>query len=119
MSVPHTVVTATENGQNIGGVPITLGYSGTGSPTGLGPVSTVSGVGATSAGLTVSAPAQGILSVNLPITVSGNSVQPIDAYRVCNADSPFDCADNRICGAFPADLWKCAHRANGQRRRFR
>ena len=73
---PAPVVTVTENGQNIGGVPITLGYSGTGSPTGLGPVTTVGGAGATFGSLTASAPAQGTLSVNLPITASGNAVQP-------------------------------------------
>jgi hypothetical protein len=73
---PAPVVTLTENGQNIGDVPITLGFSGTGSPAGLGPVTTVSGSGAAFSTLTASSPAQGTLSVSLPITAPGNSVQP-------------------------------------------
>ena len=73
---PALVVTVTENGQNIGGVPITLGFSGTGSPTGLGPVTTMGGAGAIFSSLTASSPAQGTLSVNLPITAPGNAVQP-------------------------------------------
>jgi predicted outer membrane repeat protein len=73
---PAPVVTVTENGQNIGGVPITLAYSGTGSPTGLGPVTTAGGTGATFSSLTATAAAQGTLTVSLPITGSGNSVQP-------------------------------------------
>lgn len=73
---PAPVVTVTENGQNVGGIPITLGYSGTGSPTGLGPVTTVGGTGATFSSLTASAAAQGTLSISLPITSSSNSVQP-------------------------------------------
>jgi predicted outer membrane repeat protein len=83
---PAPVVTVTENGQNIGGVPITLGYSGTGSPTGLGPVTTVGGTGATFGVLTASLPAEGTLSVNLPITASGNTVQPaaLDASATLN-----------------------------------
>jgi hypothetical protein len=74
---PAPVVTVTENGQNIGGVPITLGYSLSGTPlTGIGPVTTVGGVGATFGNLTASAAAQGTVSVNLPITASTNTVQP-------------------------------------------
>jgi len=73
---PAPVVTVTENGQNIGGVPIALSFSGTGSPTGLGPVTTVGGTGASFSSLSASAAAQGTLSVSLPITASGNSVQP-------------------------------------------
>jgi MBG domain (YGX type) len=73
---PAPVVTVTENGQHIGGVPITLAYSGTGSPTGLGPVTTAGGTGATFSSLTATAAAQGTLTVSLPITGSGNSVQP-------------------------------------------
>ncbi len=86
---PAPVVTVTENGQNIGGVPITLGYSGTGSPTGLGPITTAGGTGATFSGLTASAPAQGTLSVDLPITASGNNVQPaaLTAYATLNIHS--------------------------------
>ena len=44
---PNPVVSVTESGQNIGGVPITLTFSGSGIASGLGPVATVSGVGAT------------------------------------------------------------------------
>jgi predicted outer membrane repeat protein len=73
---PAPVVTLSENGQNIGGVPITLGYSGTGTLEGLGAVTTVGGTGATFSSLTASSVAQGTLSLALPITASGNSVQP-------------------------------------------
>jgi predicted outer membrane repeat protein len=73
---PAPVVTVTENGQDIGGVPITPGYSGTGSPTGLGTVTTVGGTGASFNSFTAPLAAQGTLSVSLPITASGNSVQP-------------------------------------------
>ncbi len=41
------IVSVTENGQNIGGVPVTLTFSGAGTATGLGPVTTVAGTGAT------------------------------------------------------------------------
>ena len=73
---PAPVVSVTENGQNIGGVPVTLDYNGTGSPTGLGPVTTVSGAGATFNSLEALTPAEGTLSVSLPITAAGNAVQP-------------------------------------------
>jgi predicted outer membrane repeat protein len=73
---PAPIVIVTENGQNIGGVSVTLGYSGTGSPAGLGPAITVAGTGATFKSLTATSAAQGMLSVNMPITAPGNSVQP-------------------------------------------
>lgn len=47
---PAPVVSVTENGQNIGGVPVTLVYtpsSGTATATGTGPITTAAGTGAT------------------------------------------------------------------------
>ena len=42
---PAPIVSVTENGQNIGGVPVTLSFTGTGVAGGLGPVTTVAGAG--------------------------------------------------------------------------
>ena len=64
------VVSVTENGQNIGGVPITLGFSGSGNASGLGPVPTVAGSGATFNSLSVNAAGNDTLSVTLPIVGS-------------------------------------------------
>jgi len=47
------IVSVTENGQNIGGVPVTLTFNGAGTATGLGPVTTVAGTGATFSGISV------------------------------------------------------------------
>ena len=87
---PAPVVTVTENGQNTGGVPITLEYSGPGSATGLGPVTTIGGTGAAFSSLAVSAPGQGTLSVTLPITASGSPVQPpaLTASATLNIPAP-------------------------------
>ena len=41
------IVSVTENGQNIGGVSVTLTFNGAGTATGLGPITTVAGTGAT------------------------------------------------------------------------
>ncbi len=49
---PAPVVTVTESGLNQGGVPVTLAFSGTGTATGLGPIATVGGAGATFSSLT-------------------------------------------------------------------
>lgn len=86
---PTPVVTVTENGQNIGGVPVTLGYSGTGSPTGLGPRTTAAGTGASFSNLTAPSVADGTLTVSLPITALGNSVQPaaLTASATLNIDT--------------------------------
>src|SRR6266851_7023975 len=66
---PAPVVSVTENGQNIGGVPVTLAFSGTGTVTGLGPVTTTAGVGATFSSLTVDTVGSGgTLSATLQIT---------------------------------------------------
>jgi hypothetical protein len=74
---PAPVVTLTENGQNIGSVFVQLAFNGTGSVTGLGPVTTVARAGATFSNLEAGATgAHGTLSVTLPITASGNAVQP-------------------------------------------
>ena len=64
---PAPVISITENGQNIGGVPLTLGFSGTGTATGLGPVTTVAGTGATFSSLSVDTAGSDTLSATLPI----------------------------------------------------
>jgi len=74
---PAPVVSVTENGQNIGNVPVALGFTGTGTASGLGPVTTVAGAGAAFSGIEVSTGAKSDqLSVTLPITAAGNPVQP-------------------------------------------
>jgi hypothetical protein len=74
---PAPVASVTENGQNIGGVPITLIFRGTGTATGLGPVTTIAGAGATFPNVKVNATsASDTLQVILPITATGNPVQP-------------------------------------------
>jgi CSLREA domain-containing protein len=57
-TTPPVVVSVTENGQNIGGVPVTLIFTGTGTATGL-TATTVGGTGATFSGLTVDTVATG------------------------------------------------------------
>ena len=70
------VVSVTESGHNTGKVPITLSFSGAGTATGLGPVTTVGGVGATFPDIEVDAPgASDTLSVSLPLTAPRNAVQ--------------------------------------------
>ena len=66
-TAPPVIVAVTENGQNIGGVPVTLSFSGTGTATGL----TATTVGGTGASFTlqvnqVSAPTDS-LSVSIPV----------------------------------------------------
>lgn len=63
-------VSVTENGQNIGGVPVTL-TEGSGTATGVGPVTTIAGTGATFSSLTVgTADASDTLSASLQPTSS-------------------------------------------------
>ncbi len=50
---PAPVVQVIENGQNIGGIPVTISFNGNGTATGLGPVTTVAGTGATFSNLSV------------------------------------------------------------------
>ena len=64
---PAPVVSVTENSQNLGGVPITLSFSGTGTASGLGPVTTVAGTGATFSSLAVNAAGNDTLSASLTI----------------------------------------------------
>jgi hypothetical protein len=66
------VVSVTENGQNIGGVPVTLSFSGAApnSVNGAGPVTTVAGTGATFTGLSVSPGGNYTLEASLAITSS-------------------------------------------------
>ena len=65
---PAPVVSVTENGQNIAGVPVTLSFSGTGTATGLGPATTATGAGATFSGFTVDTAGSDTLSATLQIT---------------------------------------------------
>ena len=87
---PAPIVTVTENDQNIGGVPVTLTYSGASSPTGLGPVTAVAGAGATFSSLKSATAGSGSLTVSLPITSSGNALQPaaLTASAALNIQPP-------------------------------
>jgi Bacterial Ig-like domain (group 3) len=67
---PAPVISVTENGQNIGGVPVTLGFSGTGTASGLGPVTSVAGSGATFSSLSVNMTGSDMLSASLAIVSS-------------------------------------------------
>ena len=74
---PAPVVSLTENGQSIGGVPITLLFSGASNTVnGLGPAPTVSGLGASFNSLIITTAGNNTLSVNLPITAVGATIQP-------------------------------------------
>jgi hypothetical protein len=74
---PPPVVSLTENNQSIGGVPITLLFSGASSTaTGLGPATTASGMGASFNNLIITTAGNNTLSVNLPITGVGANIQP-------------------------------------------
>lgn len=60
------IVSVTENGQNIGGIPVKLSFTGApGAATGLGPVPTVAGVGATFSDITVDETGTGALNAQL------------------------------------------------------
>jgi CSLREA domain-containing protein len=67
---PAPIVSVTENGQNIGGVPVTLAFIGTGKATGLGPATTAAGTGATFASVSVNEVGNDFLKVTLQITPS-------------------------------------------------
>ncbi|HEY7837221.1 MAG TPA: choice-of-anchor Q domain-containing protein [Terriglobales bacterium] len=67
---PAPVVSVTENGQSVGGVPVTLSFTGTGTATGLGPVTTAAGTGATFSNLAVSAAGSDTLTAALTIVGS-------------------------------------------------
>lgn len=74
---PAPVVSLTENNQSIGGVPITLLFSGASNTvTGLGPATTASGMGASFNNLIITTAGDNTLSVNLPITGAGANIQP-------------------------------------------
>lgn len=70
-TTPAVVVSVTESGQSIGGVPVTLAFNGTGSATGL-TATTIAGAGATFTGIqpTTAAASGDTLSVNLPVVGS-------------------------------------------------
>jgi CSLREA domain-containing protein len=65
---PAPVVNVTESGLNQGGVPVTLGFSGTGTATGLGPIATVSGLGASFSNLVANSAGNYTLSASLAVT---------------------------------------------------
>ncbi len=72
-TTPSVIVSVTENGQNIGSVPVTLTFNGTGTATGTS-ATTVAGTGATFSSLLVNAAgASDSLSVSLPV-VSGTTL---------------------------------------------
>jgi Chitobiase/beta-hexosaminidase C-terminal domain len=78
---PAPVVTVIENGQSIGGVPITLLFSGAlNTVSGLGPVTTAGVIGAAFSNLVVTALGDDTLSLNLPIALptalGGTTIQP-------------------------------------------
>jgi hypothetical protein len=68
VSNPAPIVSVTENGQNIGSVPVTLSFGGTGTASGLGPVATAAGTGAAFNAITVNAAGSDTLSAALQIT---------------------------------------------------
>lgn len=74
---PPVVVSVTENGQNIGGVPVTLAFSGTGAASGV-TATTVSGSGANFTSLVVNQPSASTdtLSVNLPVVGADTLTAP-------------------------------------------
>jgi hypothetical protein len=77
VSNPAPVVSLTENNQSIGGVPITLLFSGASNTvTGLGPATTAGGMGASFNNLILTTTGDNTLSVNIPITEAGASIQP-------------------------------------------
>jgi List-Bact-rpt repeat protein/centrosomal CEP192-like protein/NHL repeat-containing protein/beta-propeller repeat-containing protein len=83
---PAPIVSITESGQNIGGVPVTLGFTGTGTASGLGPVTTVAGTGATFGSLSVNAAGSDSLSVDLPVL--GSYALTASAGLVVNPSAP-------------------------------
>ena len=84
---PAPVVSVTENGQNIGGVPVTLGFSGTGTATGLGPVTTVGGSGATFNALSVNTAGNDSLSATVPV-VGAFSLAAAANLNIAQAQTP-------------------------------
>jgi len=77
VSNPAPVVSLTENNQSIGGVPITLLFSGASNTvTGLEPATTATGMGASFNNIIVTMVGDNALSVNIPITGTGASIQP-------------------------------------------
>ena len=79
-TTPALVASVTESGQNIGGVPVTLTFNGSGTATGL-TATTVAGTGATFSGLTVdTASASGdTLEITLPVVGTDTlTAAPVD-----------------------------------------
>ena len=94
---PAPTVSVTENNQSLGGVPVTLGFSGpTGGVTGLGPVNTAAPIspglastGAAFSGLTVTPVGGSMLSATLAITgsysITTNPDAPLDIFFATGA----------------------------------
>ncbi len=74
---PAPIVSVTENGQNIGGIPVSLTFSGTGTASNTGPVDTVAGAGATFSDLTVSQAGNDTLSSTLNLFTPSGSTTPV------------------------------------------
>ncbi len=67
-TAPSVIVSLTENAQNIGGVPLTLQFTGTGTATG-NTATTVAGVGATFSNLSVNSTGTDSISVSIPVVI--------------------------------------------------
>jgi phage tail protein X len=110
---PAPLVSVTESGQNIGGVPVTLIFSGNGTATGLGPVTTVAGTGATFSGLQVSALGSDTLSVSIPVvgsyTLTAGASLNAPAMVVVSSGSPQSAAANAAFGQPLTALVEDAH----------
>ncbi|WP_263357026.1 beta strand repeat-containing protein [Acidicapsa ligni] len=83
---PTPIVSVTESGQNTGGVPVTLTFAGTGAATGLGPVTTVSGIGASFSSLSVSAPGTDTLSATIQVAPAYSIATDPDAMLTVSAN---------------------------------
>jgi len=65
-TTPPVIVSLTENAQNVGGVPVTLQFTGTGTATGTS-ATTVAGSGATFSNLSVNSTGTDSISVSIPV----------------------------------------------------
>ena len=101
-TTPAVVVSVTENGQNIGGVPVTLTFSGTGTATGL-TATTVAGTGATFNSLMFTQPSASgdTLAVSMPVvgadtltaapvalTVTGKATPTVTTWPTASSINP-------------------------------
>ena len=82
------IVSVTENGLNQGGVPVTLTFNGSGTASGLGPVTTVAGTGATFSSISVTQAGSDTLGVTLNIVGSTNLTTSADLKIVSITMTP-------------------------------